>query len=87
MAGFEALLKNKPVVMLGPLFYGIPGLVHRPKNLEELPDLMHTALSNPPDEILLNKLVCYLKNVYEVKANRKNLDSKGLYNIACKIFS
>ncbi len=87
LAGFEALLKNKPVVMLGPLFYCIPGLVHRPKNLDELPDVMHTALSNPPDEIILNKLVCYLKNVYEVKANRKNLDSHGLYNIACKIFS
>ncbi len=85
LAGFEALQKNKPVVTLGPLFYCLSNLVHKPENLEELPSTMNNALNRPPDPIKLEKLITYLKTVYEVNADKKNLNSMGLYNIACKI--
>ena len=47
--GFEAFLYGKPVVTLGDNFYTAPGLVERVERLEELPDALRRALSQPVD--------------------------------------
>lgn len=85
LAGFEALQANIPVVMLGPLFYGIKGLVHRPSCTADLAETIYRALNSSTDQALLHRLISYLKTRYEVEADRKNLDAEGLYNIACRI--
>lgn len=85
LSGFEALQLDKPVVMLGPLFYRLKGLVHCPETIKQIPQAMHHAINTPVDKAKLERLLSYLKTRYEVKANKKALDSKGLYNIASRI--
>ena len=87
LAGFEALQAGKPVVMLGPLFYRLKGLVHWPGNLEDIPETIWQALNTPIDVKKLNRLIHYLKIRYEVEANRKNLTEQGMYNIAKKVLA
>ncbi len=87
LAGFEALQGKKPVVMLGPLFYRLKGLVHWPENLEDLPETIWQALNTPIDVKKLDRLIRYLKIKYEVEANRKDLTDQGLYNIAKKVLA
>ncbi len=87
LAGFEALQNKKPVVMLGPLFYRLKGLVHWPESLEDLSGIMWQALNTPIDAQKLDRLIRYLKIRYEVKANRKNLTDQGMYHIARKVLA
>ncbi len=87
LAGFEALLKYKSVVMFGQYFYGLEHLVIRPEKLEDIPKVLFHALKTSPDVGKINKLIAYIKTRYEVKANRHNLTPESLYNITCKILS
>ena len=87
LSGFEALQRAKPVVMLGPLFYRLKNLVHWPERQEDLPETMWQALHSTVDSKKLKGLLSYLRCNYEVRANRKRLTSRGLYNIASKILA
>lgn len=49
IVGFEAMLYDKPVVALGRNFYTVPGLVECVERLDDLPDALCRALTQPPD--------------------------------------
>ncbi len=85
LAGFEALQKKRPVVMLGPLFYGLKGIVTRPSTIDNLPAAMYQAIHSETDTEKFEKLIRYLNIRYEVNANSRRLNSKDLYNITCRI--
>ena len=59
--------------------------MHYPETIKQIPQAMHHAINTPVDKAKLERLLSYLKTRYEVKANKKALDSKGLYNIASRI--
>jgi capsule polysaccharide export protein KpsC/LpsZ len=60
-AGVEAMLLNKPVVVLGDVFYSfVPKLVQRATSVEELPSLLRTFATFTPDESLLETFVAAL---------------------------
>lgn len=60
-AGVEAMLLNKPVVVLGNVFYSfVPKLVQRATSVEELPSLLRAFETFTPDESLLETFVAAL---------------------------
>ncbi len=85
LSGFEALQRGKPVVMLGPLFYRLKGLVQCPETLNDLPRAIKKAIDSSVDSGKLECLVSYLRDRYEVEANRKALDETSVYNIAARV--
>ena len=87
LAGFEALQIDKPVVTLGPIFYGLKGMVYQPDKIEALHDAMWQAMTHDTDKEKLGRLISYLKIKYEVEADRRKPTGKGLYNIALKVLA
>jgi capsule polysaccharide modification protein KpsS len=87
LSGFEALQRDRPVVMLGPLFYRLKNLVYWPERQTDLPETMWRAIRSTVDGSRLEGLLAYLRCKYEVTANRKRLTSRSLYNIASKILA
>ncbi len=83
--GFEALLYEKNVLMVGENFYRVEGVVHALDSLDELPSQLHAALTQQPD---LERLENFLANVYAhyfVKASWKDYSAQSLQNVAQRI--
>ena len=60
-AGVEAMLMNKPVIVLGDVFYSfVPKLVQRADSVEDLPSLVRDFENFTPDEALLETFVTAL---------------------------
>lgn len=60
-AGVEAMLMNKPVIVLGDVFYSfVPKLVQRADSVEDLPSLVRDFENFTPDEALLKTFVTAL---------------------------
>lgn len=60
-AGMEAMLLNKPVVVLGNVFYSfVPSLVQQAKTVEDLPGLLRAFERFTPNEALLETFVTAL---------------------------
>ena len=88
LAGFEALLKLKPVVTLGPAFYAQPGLAFNVKRIDDIANIMKIAIETGTDRKVVANFVAFLKKNYEVECHnfsRKKPSVEGLHKIACRI--
>jgi len=57
--GFEALVRGKPVVSLGPSFYRGKGITFDVDNFYDLPKTIKQAIGGKPDEKLVKKFLYY----------------------------
>ena len=88
LAGFEALLKLKSVVTLGPAFYTQPGLAFNVKGIDDIANIMKTAIETGTDRKVVADFVSFLKKNYEIECrdfSRKKISVEGLHKIACRI--
>lgn len=88
LTGFEALQQYKPVVTFGPLFYTLPALVYECRDLNLLPDLMDTAISNGCDRAAVDDFILFLKKHFDVPCpgfSRKNPTKEMFQKIHAKI--
>lgn len=72
--GVEALVFDKPVVVLGNAAYGFDGLVHPISARDQLADALSAALSTPPDADITMR---YLAFLYFEAFTRAHLDDYG----------
>jgi len=57
--GFEALVRGKPVITLGPSFYRGKGITFDVDNFYDLPRVIKQAIGSRPDEGLVRKFLYY----------------------------
>ncbi|WP_031459678.1 capsular polysaccharide export protein, LipB/KpsS family [Chloroflexus sp. MS-G] len=57
--GFEALVRGKPVITLGPSFYRGKGITFDVDNFYDLTRVIKQAIGNRPDERLVRKFIHY----------------------------
>lgn len=58
--GVEAMMFNRPVVVLGRAFYGFDGLVHRVTATDQLSPVLRRALNTTPDADRLRHYLAFL---------------------------
>ena len=88
LAGFEALLKLKSVVTLGPAFYAQRGLAFNVTNINNIANIMKTAIETGTNGEAVDSFVSFLKKNYEIECrdfSRKKISVEGLHKIACRI--
>jgi hypothetical protein len=87
LSGFEALLRYRPVVTLGPAFYTQPGLVFRVERLETLAGCICQAQEAGCDKQAVDEFAGFLKKHYDIRCpgfSRKSVSVDGLKMIASK---
>ena len=69
--GLEALLHNKPTLVLGQAFYNLKGLTQSASSQQELETVLPSLPDNLPDEELRRGFLHYLKHSYQIPGRWK----------------
>ncbi len=67
LSGFEAILKYKPVVTFGPIFYAQPDLVYPAVSLNDLSNVMKRAIMSGCDKAAVDHFSSFLKQYYDIE--------------------
>lgn len=85
--GFEAFLYDKPVVTLGRNFYTAPGLVETVQEIEQLPEALRRALSEPVDHGRRRGFLRYVHARFLVFGDYNDYSQASLDAVAARICS
>jgi len=83
--GLEALIYYKPIIALGLNFYNVDGVIRHPENLEQLPEQLHRALTEPVNKDKIDRLLYYLYWHYFTHGSWKDHSEKSYRAVASKI--
>ena len=83
--GLEALTYYKPVLTLGDNFYNVPGVVHHVNTLDEFPDLIRAALSQPVERERIDRMLYYLYDNFFAHGSWKNHTPASYQAVADKV--
>jgi capsular polysaccharide export protein len=67
--GIEALKSYKPVITLGNAYYNIDGIVHPCLKLDQLNQVIKSALDKGVNKKLISKFLYYLRFNYQIEGN------------------
>ena len=82
--GIESLLFHKRVIVLGQAFYAIEGITKQALDREALMEILSTLQSWQPDQVMIDRFLSYLYEVYLIEGDFDQFNETQLrHRIGC----
>lgn len=85
--GFEGLMHEKKVIVLGEAFYDIEGITYSCDDVRKLDSLIENAVNNPVNKNLIHKFIYYLRFEYFSEIFKAAPDENSIKRLVAKILA
>lgn len=83
--GFEGLMHEKRVIVLGEAFYDIDGITYSCDDVNKLDGIIENAINNPVNKTLIHQFLYYLRFEYFSEIFKSAPDEKSIMRLVDKI--